>query len=129
MKVTKSFAVMALLGMVTAEQLRHRMRGVPSPHQRALAQHRLRAPDAVEAPPIKNPKADKKVVKALPNATIPMTQAEADEKINVGRKPIWGAEVPYSNQLANGDVDDNKELENEDDPRDLIVDDDGFVNQ
>jgi len=28
---------------------------------------------------------------------MPMTEAEADEKLNEGRKPIWGAEVPYSN--------------------------------
>jgi hypothetical protein len=58
-----------------------------------------------------------------------MTQAEADEKINVGRKTIWSPHVPYSNQLANGDGDDDKELEDEEDPRDLIVDDNGFVNQ
>ena len=42
---------------------------------------------------------------------------------------LWGPEVKYSDQLANGDHDDDKELEDEDDPRDMIVDDDGFVNQ
>jgi len=31
--------------------------------------------------------------------------------------------------LANGDIDDDRELEDEDDPRDLIVDDNGFVGQ
>ena len=42
---------------------------------------------------------------------------------------MWGSEVKYSDQLANGDVDDDKELEDEDDPNDDIVDDNGFVNQ
>jgi hypothetical protein len=58
-----------------------------------------------------------------------MTEAEADEEMNKKIKPIWGPNTPYSNQLANGDIDDDKELEDEDDPRDLIVDDDGFVHQ
>jgi len=31
--------------------------------------------------------------------------------------------------LANGDLDDDKEIEDEDDPDDPIADDDGFVNQ
>ena len=42
---------------------------------------------------------------------------------------LWGPEVNYSDQLANGDADDDKEIEDEDDPRDMICDDDGFVNQ
>jgi len=58
-----------------------------------------------------------------------MTVQEADEEVNKGRAAIWGATVPYSNQVSNGDMDDDKELEDEDDPRDLIVNDDGFVNQ
>jgi hypothetical protein len=37
--------------------------------------------------------------------------------------------VKYSDTIANGDKDDDKEIEDEDDPRDMIVDDDGFVNQ
>jgi hypothetical protein len=41
---------------------------------------------------------------------------------------LWGSEVKYSDQLANGDDADDKELEDEDDPNDLIVDDNGFVN-
>ena len=42
---------------------------------------------------------------------------------------LWGSDVKYSDQIANGDEDDDKELEDEDDPRDMIVNDDGFVNQ
>jgi len=42
---------------------------------------------------------------------------------------LWGSDVKYSDQIANGDDDDDKELEDEDDPRDIIVNDDGFVNQ
>jgi len=41
---------------------------------------------------------------------------------------LWGPEVKYSDQVANGDQDDDKELQDEDDPRDPIVNDDGFVN-
>lgn len=41
----------------------------------------------------------------------------------------WGPETPYSNQIANGNNDDDKEIQDEEDPRDPIVDDDGFVNQ
>jgi len=42
---------------------------------------------------------------------------------------LWGSEVKYSDQIANGDADDDKEIEDEDDPNDIIVDDNGFVNQ
>ena len=42
---------------------------------------------------------------------------------------VWPPERLYSNQLANGDADDDKELEDEDDPADPIADDDGFVHQ
>jgi len=35
----------------------------------------------------------------------------------------------YSNELANGDKSDDKELEDQDDPNDDIVDNNGFVNQ
>jgi hypothetical protein len=34
-----------------------------------------------------------------------------------------------SNEVANGDVSENKELEDQDDPEDKIVDNNGFVNQ
>jgi len=47
-----------------------------------------------------------------------------------GSKPLaklWGPNVPYSNQIANGDKDDDRELEDEDDPQDHIADDNGFV--
>ena len=37
-------------------------------------------------------------------------------------------ELP-SNEVANGDVSENKELEDQDDPEDEIVDNNGFVNQ
>lgn len=37
-------------------------------------------------------------------------------------------ELP-SNEVANGDVSENKELEDVDDPEDMVVDNDGFVNQ
>lgn len=40
-----------------------------------------------------------------------------------------GKNGKYSDELANGDKDDDKELENEDDPRDAIVDDNGFTHQ
>lgn len=42
---------------------------------------------------------------------------------------LWNADVKYSDQIANGDFDDDKEVEDEDDPNDDIVDDNGFVNQ
>ena len=34
----------------------------------------------------------------------------------------------YSNEIANGDRSDDKELEDQDDPNDDIVDNNGFVN-
>lgn len=37
-------------------------------------------------------------------------------------------ELP-SDEVANGDSSENKELEDQDDPNDKIVDDNGFVNQ
>jgi len=37
--------------------------------------------------------------------------------------------VKYSDQLANGDDADDKEVDDEDDIDDAIADDDGFVNQ
>ena len=49
-----------------------------------------------------------------------------------GTKPfhkLWGPHVKYSDQLANGNADDDKELEDEDDLADPIVDDIGFVNK
>jgi len=49
-----------------------------------------------------------------------------------GTKPfgnIWGPEIAYSDQLANGKTLDDLELEDEDDPSDPIADDDGFVHQ
>ena len=58
-----------------------------------------------------------------------MNQNEADEKVNQGRKMLWGSEVKYSDQLANGDLDDDKEVEDEEDPEDIVADDDGFVRQ
>ena len=42
---------------------------------------------------------------------------------------LWGSEVKYSDQIANGNVDDDKELEDEDDVEDIICDDNGFVHQ
>jgi hypothetical protein len=42
---------------------------------------------------------------------------------------MWGPGVKYSDQVANGDADEDKEIQDEDDPRDPIADDDGFVNQ
>jgi len=58
--------------------------------------------------------------------------ATPEDYAKPGTKPLaetWGPEVKYSNQVANGDADEDKEIEDEDDPRDPIVDDDGFVNQ
>ena len=46
-----------------------------------------------------------------------------------GRKPLWGSEVKYSDQIANGDADDDKEVQDEDDHSDIIADDNGFVKQ
>lgn len=51
---------------------------------------------------------------------------------NAGSMPVgdlWNADVKYSDQLANGNLDDDRELEDEDDPNDDIVDDNGFTNQ
>lgn len=58
-----------------------------------------------------------------------MSKVEYDDYTQKDKVPVWGPHVKYSDQLANGDADDNKELEDEDDPHDIIVDDDGFVNQ
>jgi len=41
---------------------------------------------------------------------------------------LWGRHVKYSDQIANGDKDDDKELEDEDDFEDDIADDNGFTN-
>lgn len=118
---------MALIGTISARQAREAV--VSKKLHRFKRTHLAQAPDAEESPEIKNPKPIKKVKKALPNAAKPMNQAEADEKVNEERKTIWGPHVPYSNQLANGDRSDDKEVQDEDDPKDLIVDDNGFVNQ
>jgi len=70
----------------------------------------------------------KKAAKAL-------AQADGDDDEDYskpGTLPLaetWGPTTPYSNQVANGDDADDKEIEDEDDPADPIVDDDGFVNQ
>ena len=51
---------------------------------------------------------------------------------NAGSLPnadLWNADVKYSDQLANGNLDDDREVEDEDDPNDDIVDDNGFVSQ
>jgi len=59
-------------------------------------------------------------------------QEDSEDYSKPGSLPfnqLWGPEVKYSDQLANGDDDDDKEIQDEDDPRDMIVDDDGFVNQ
>lgn len=45
-----------------------------------------------------------------------------------GKAPLWGPDVKYSDQIANGDADDDKELEDSEDPDDDIVTDNGFVN-
>ena len=71
-----------------------------------------------------------------------LAQAQEDEEENDDKpkedysKPgtlpfdqLWGPEVKYSDQIANGDKDDDKEIQDEDDPRDPIVNDEGFVNQ
>jgi len=56
---------------------------------------------------------------------------EADLAINAALPvgDLWNADVRYSDQIANGDGDDDKEVEDEDDFNDDIVDDNGFVNQ
>ena len=59
----------------------------------------------------------------------PMSSVEHFDVVQKGRQPLWGPNVKYSDQVANGDHFDDKELEDEDDPNDAIVDDDGFVNQ
>lgn len=56
-------------------------------------------------------------------------QDDLSEPGSLPMADLWGTDVRYSDQLANGDDADDKELEDEDDPRDIIVDDDGFVNQ
>jgi len=70
----------------------------------------------------------KGVSKVVKGATKPMSKVEYDDYTQKDKVPVWGPHVKYSDQLANGDHDDDKELEDENDPRDLIVDDDGFVN-
>jgi hypothetical protein len=61
-----------------------------------------------------------------------MSEDREADLANNGALPVgdlWNADVNYSDQIANGDHDDDKEIEDEDDPNDIIVDDDGFVNQ
>jgi hypothetical protein len=119
---------MALLGMATADNTKksvvaHKIGQIK--HRRT---HLAQAEPPKAAAKEEAPKPIKKLEKAVPGSAMPMTPAESDEKLNAGRPQIWGPHVKYSEQLANGDVDDDKELEDEDDPRDMIVDDDGFVN-
>ena len=76
------------------------------------------------------------------NSTVSLTSLETDVRMTTkqkaeakalnqlaGKEPLWGPDVKYSDQLANGDLDDDKELEDEDDPNDDIVDDNGFTDQ
>jgi len=61
-----------------------------------------------------------------------LAQDEDEDYSKPGTLPVaqlWGPSVKYSDQLANGDADEDKEIQDEDDPRDPIADDDGFVNQ
>lgn len=58
-----------------------------------------------------------------------MTTQEADDELNKTKKPLWHHSVKYSDQIANGDTHDDKEVEDEADPNDVVADDDGFVNQ
>jgi len=91
-----------------------------------------KAPAAKAAPAKAAPATEEvKAVKSkiIKGAHFPMNEAEADEEANKARQPLWHHSVKYSDQLANGDEVDDKELEDEDDPRDIIVDDDGFVDQ
>jgi hypothetical protein len=63
---------------------------------------------------------------------VQITGDDVEDYSKPGTVPLaatWGPETPYSNQVANGDKDDDKEIQDEEDPRDPIVDDDGFVNQ
>jgi len=58
-----------------------------------------------------------------------LAEGEREDYSRPGSKPVaklWGPKVPYSNQIANGDRDDDRELEDEDDPQDHIADDNGF---
>lgn len=55
--------------------------------------------------------------------------APAPKVAGVPFADIWGPKTKYSETLANGDRDDDKEVEDEDDPRDIITNDEGFVNQ
>jgi len=65
-----------------------------------------------------------------------LSQMESNEPAEDYSKPgslpfrkLWGPNVDYSDQLANGDRDDNKELEDEEDLADPIADDNGFVHK
>lgn len=48
--------------------------------------------------------------------------------LQLDNKRLWDPSVKYSDQLANGDRDDDKEVEFEHDPTDLIVDYNGHTN-
>jgi len=152
MKV-KSIAIMALLGLISAEEIPKsigaKMREiqdrtllqedpvlVDDPAAAALAKAKTGAQPAAApaaAPVTKNATtAANATAAANSTAAANATAAvNATAKAPYQQKPLhhWGANVPYSDQLSNGDVDDDKEVEDEDDPHDLIVDDNGFTNQ
>jgi len=52
----------------------------------------------------------------------------SDMRLNKKTKAKFPFATPQD-EVANGDRDEDKELEDEDDPNDVIADDNGFVNQ
>jgi len=67
-------------------------------------------------------------VRLLQSKVESMSNAELNAMLNQKHRQIWDSSVKYSDQLANGDRDDDKENQVEHDPNDPIVDYNGHTN-
>lgn len=78
---------------------------------------------------MKELEAQKKAQAAPAKKGLLLLETEKEDYSKPGTLPfkkLWGPKVKYSDQIANGDKDDDKEVEDEDDLADPIVDDTGF---
>lgn len=117
----KSIILLALVGSISAGELMtigEKLNEIKLKHQATNPVQHNNQTNAAVAHFIQSQKKDVKALKVL---------AEVKTAAKARREPIWPPHVKYSDQLANGDADDDKELEDEDDPNDFIVDDNGFT--
>ena len=116
MKYT-SIAVFALLGNVSAESIAHKL----TKHKHGHGHHHHTTSLVQEGDSDYDEENDRRA------AEFERRQADLANSGTMPTADLWNADVKYSDTLANGDVDDNKEIEDEDDPNDDIVDDNGFA--